>query len=316
MVALLTPVTDEGLIDHAALSRLVSSVVTGGVSGISPLGSTGEGASLCSADRLAVVDTVVAAVPRAMPVIPGVFRDAVGEAVEDLVGYAEHGAAGALVAPPHYFGLEPDDIRGFFEALADRSPIPIVLYNIPSLAKNAVSPAVLSALARHPRVVGMKDSGRDMEYLLQAIDALDGVGVGPDGFSVMTGTDTMLLASLAAGARGAIVASANLVPGLVVGIHRAWARGDLVEASVLERRLRQVVAACRTGTFPAGWKAAVAAAGLCRPWLVPPRAALGDIEVAELEGRLRAASAVVPLMPDHGCELDHGSGGDPGGPAR
>lgn len=300
MAALLTPVTIEGVVDHDALGCLVRSLVAGGVAGISPVGSTGEGASLCLADRLAVVDTVVAAVPPAMPVIPGVFRDAVGEAVEDLAGYAEHGAGGALVAPPHYFGLDPVDVQGFFRALADRSEIPIVLYNIPSLTKNAVSPAVLSALASHPRVVGVKDSSRDMEYLLQAIDALDGVDVGPEGFSVMTGTDTMLLASLAAGARGAIVASANLIPGLAVGIHRAWARGDLASASVLERRLRQVVAACRVGTFPAGWKAAVAATGLCRPWLVPPRAALGEIEVAELEGRLRALGVVGQLMPGHG----------------
>ncbi len=292
MVALVTPVTDEGVVDLDALTSLVRSLVTAGVAGFSPVGTTGEGASLSLADRLTVVDTVVAAVPPGTPVIPGVFRDTLDEAADDLAAYAEHRAAGALVAPPHYFRLDSPDIQGFFEALVDQASLPMVLYNIPSFTKNPLAPPVLGALASDPRVVGVKDSSRDMEYLLQVVDVLDGAGVGSEQFSIMTGTDTMLLASLAAGARGAIVASANLVPHLSVGIHRAWARGDLAEAGKLERRLRQVVAACRTGTFPAGWKAAVAANGSCRPWLVAPRAPLGEHQAAKLEERLRALGVV------------------------
>ena len=286
MVALVTPITDEGQVDHQALDGLVRSMVAAGVAGISPLGSTGEGASLALADRLAVLDTVLKAVPPGTPVVPGTFRDAFGDAVDDLVAYADHGATAALVAPPHYFAAGAADLRRTFEALAERSPLPMVLYNIPSFTKIALPPAVLAALAGHPRVAGVKDSSRDMEYLLKVVDALGEAAVGADGFAVMTGTDTMLLSSLGAGACGAIVASANLVPELPVGVHRAWAAGRHEEAARLERRLRQVVDTCRVGGFPAGWKAAVAATGRCGPWLVPPRAALGDEEVARLLERL------------------------------
>lgn len=282
MPALITPVTDAGEVDHAALEGLVRRLLDAGVSGISPLGSTGEGPSLSQSDRLAVLDTVRAAAAPGTTVVAGSFRDDLGEAVDDLAACAEHGATAALVAPPHYFPLDPADLRRWFEALAERALLPIVLYNIPSFTKNILVPPVVAALAAHPRIVGMKDSSRDVEYLLQVVDA-----VGPDdGFSVMTGTDTMLLASLSAGANGAIVASANLVPELPVGIHRAWATDRSVEAAALERRLRQVVEACRVGSFPAGWKAAVAAVGGCRPWLVPPRAPLPDDRADVLRRRL------------------------------
>lgn len=288
MVALLTPIDDDGAVDHHALSKLVRSLVSAGVSGISPAGTTGEGASLSLVQRLAVVDTVVGAVPGGMPVIPGVFRDVVAEATDELAAYADHGAGAALVAPPHYFPLPDADVQAFFEQTAGRSALPLVLYNIPSFTKNGISPPVIGRLAWHDSVIGVKDSSRDMEHLLQTMDALDAAGLTHQDFSVLTGTDTMLLASLAAGAGGAIVASANLVPEVAVGAHRNWMLGDIGCAHSLEARLRSVVAACRTGTYPAGWKAAAALAGRCRPWLVPPRISLNEPETASLGQKLTA----------------------------
>lgn len=288
MPALVTPIDGDGAVDHRSLGGLARFLVEAGVSGVSPTGTTGEGASLSLADRLAVLDTVRSIVPGELPVVPGLFRNVVGEAADDLTAYAEHGASAALVAPPHYYSLDWRDVASFFETLAARTSLPIVLYNIPAFTKNALAPTVVAGLAGHPMVIGMKDSSRDMEYLLQVGDALHDAGIGPDKFSVMTGTDTMLVASLAAGARGAIVASANVVPELAVGVHRAWLAGDFDQAARLERRLRQVVAACRTGSFPAGWKSAVAAAGHCQPWLVTPRHRLDPDESRNLAARLAA----------------------------
>lgn len=286
LVALVTPIDDGGRVDHRSLADLVRRLVQSAVAGISPTGTTGEGASLSLDDRLAVLDTVRGAVPADMAVVPGLFRNVLGEVVDDLGAYGDHGASAALVAPPHYYGLPAGDVQAFFEAVAEQTTLPLVLYNIPAFTKNPVAPAVAAALAEHPMVIGMKDSSRDMEYLLCVVDALHRGGVGPDRFSVMTGTDTMLVSSLAAGASGAIVASANLVPELAVGVHRAWIDGDLVEAGRLEEQLRQVVAACRVGSLPAGWKAALAATGRCRPWLVPPRRPLGGDDTGRLAKQL------------------------------
>ena len=290
MVALLTPIGDDGAVDHRALSELVGSLVSAGVAGISPAGTTGEGASLSLAERLAVIDTVVATVPAGMPVVPGVFRNVVAETVDELAAYADHGAGAALVAPPHYFPLPAADLEALFESTAERSALPLVLYNIPSFTKNVIGAPLIGRLAAHGSVIGVKDSSRDMEHLLQMMDALSTAGITRQQFAVLTGTDTMLLASLDAGATGAIVASANVVPEVAVGVHRAWVAGDMAEAHRLEARLRAVVAACRTGAYPAGWKAAAALAGRCQPWLVRPRLALADADLARLGEQLAALS--------------------------
>lgn len=288
LVAMVTPVTGAGSIDPDAAGRLASGLVERGVRGVCPAGTTGEGPSLPLADRLALVAAVASSVPAGTPVVPGVFQDSVLDTLREVEAYAEQGAAGVLVAPPHYYVLVPDDVQRFYEQVADASSLPLIAYNIPSFTKNPVPPAALARLADHPRVVGVKDSSRDMEYLLGVLDALGEAGVGPDRFAVATGTDTMLLTSLSAGARGAIVASANVAPELCRGAFDAYRAGEAAAARAFEVRLRRLVAACRTGSYPAGWKAAAAALGLCEPWMVPPRAALAEAARLALKERLQS----------------------------
>ncbi len=276
LVALLTPIADDGTVDRDAAARLAADLLDRGVWGICPAGTTGEGASLSLLERLSLVDAIVAAVPPSTPVVPGVFQDAFLDVQREIEAYAEHGASAVLLAPPHYYVLPPQDLRRYYEEAADSSPLPLIVYNIPGFTKNQVPPSALVAVAAHPRVVGVKDSSRDMEYLLGVLDGLEEAGIGPDRFAVTTGTDTMLLASLAAGAQGAIVASANVAPELSCGAFAAWRAADREEAHSLEARLRRLVAACRLGSYPAGWKAAAAAQGACRPWMVRPRQPLDE----------------------------------------
>ena len=105
IVALLTPVDADGRVDHGALRRLVERLVDRGVTGVSPLGSTGEGYSLGLEQRLAVVDTVARSVPAGMPVIPGVFAHNHEQAVAEIAAYADRGATAVLAAPPAYYPL-------------------------------------------------------------------------------------------------------------------------------------------------------------------------------------------------------------------
>src|SRR5699024_7424986 len=107
---------------------------------------------------------------------------------------------------------------------------------------------------------GIKDSSRDMEYLQAVVYATAGAD-----FAVLTGSDTMLLASLQLGAVGTIAASANLVPEIGRAVYDAVRRGDLAAAATAQERLFTIVQACRVGLPPAGWKAALAWAGVCAP---------------------------------------------------
>jgi 4-hydroxy-tetrahydrodipicolinate synthase len=287
IVALLTPVTQDGRVDHGALSRLVERLVDRGVTGVSPLGSTGEGYSLGLEQRLAVVDTVARSVPAGMPVVPGVFAHNHEQAVAEIAGYAERGGTAVLAAPPSYYPLREAEQEEYFSRLADATALPLVLYNIPVYTKVQIAPAVAAALASHPRVAGLKDSGRDLGYAATLLDAVAAAGAAAD-FAVLTGADSMLVSYLLAGARGTICANANVVPEVVLACYEAVRAGKLDDALRFEARLRTVQAAFRTGSPPAAYKAALAAAGVGEPWLVPPRLPLTEAETAQLLTRLTA----------------------------
>lgn len=287
IVALVTPVDREGRVDHGALRKLVERLAGRGVTGISPLGSTGEGYSLALEQRLAVVDTVAGAVPAGMPVIPGVFAHNPDQAVAEIAAYAEHGGTAVLAAPPCYYPLAAPEQEAYFSRVADAAALPLVLYNIPRYTKIQVAPAVAATLAAHPRVAGLKDSGGDVGYGARLLDAVAAAGAA-DEFSVLTGTDSLLVSYLLAGGRGTICASANIVPDVVRAVYDAVREGKLDVALHQEARLRAVHAALGAGAPGAGIKAAVAAAGIGEPWLVPPRQPLTEAETATLLDRLKA----------------------------
>jgi 4-hydroxy-tetrahydrodipicolinate synthase len=290
-VALLTPVDQRGRVDHGALRQLVERVVAGGVTGVSPLGSTGEGYSLDLDQRRAVVDTVARAVPVGMPVIPGMFAHNHEQAVAEIADYADHGGTAVLAAPPGYYPLEAAEQEAYFSRLADAAALPLVLYNIPMFTKIRIALPAAVTLAAHPRVAGLKDSGRDFRYALELLDAVAAAGAAGD-FSVLTGTDSMLVSAMLAGARGAICGSANVVPDLVLAVYDAVRAGKLDDALRHEARLRAVNKACDVGALPAAFKAVVASAGIGEPWLVPPRHPLTESQTAALIGRLTALNAL------------------------
>lgn len=283
MAALVTPVHADGTLDEGGLERLVHRVVSGGVDGISPVGSTGEGALLTREQRHAVCRRVRELAPPGMPVIPGLPLVTLAEGRAELDGIAEAGGTAALVAAPAYYPLSDDSVLRAYETLAERSPVPLLLYNIPVFTKISIAPGVVARLAAHPAVAGIKDSSRDMNYQQQVLYATSGAD-----FSVLTGTDTLLVASLTLGAAGTIAGSANLVPDLLTGVYRAFCSGRGQAALSLQRRLTRIVTACRAGYFPAGWKAALEIAGVCAAHPVPPGTALSAGERERLAATLAA----------------------------
>ena len=287
IAALLTPVDRAGRVDHGALSELVDRLLNRGVTGISPLGSTGEGYSLDLDQRLAVTGTVAAAVPPGTPVIPGLFAHNHEQAVAEIAAYADHGGTAVLAAPPGYYPLTPAEQQGYFGRLADATALPLVIYNIPVFTKIIIDPAVAAALACHPRVAGLKDSGRDLDYAARLLDAVAAAGPAAAHFSVLTGTDSMLVSYLLAGARGTICANANIVPGVVRAAYDATRAGQLEDALRHEATLR-AVQACLPAGSTAAYKAALAATGVGERWLVPPRLALTDADNDRLVARLTA----------------------------
>src|SRR6266568_1590503 len=280
--ALVTPLTEEGGVDEPAIDRLVEHVLDGGVSGLVPLGSTGETASLDEPARRRMLGAVLKAARGRVPVICGVAQSHLSAAQAEVDAATSLGADAALVAPPFYYPIDQATVLAFYRSLAAGSTIPILLYNIPQFTKVVAEPATVAALAREGTIKGIKDSSRDFEYFELVCGATRDLAA----FRIFTGSDSMLLASLAMGGAGTICGAANVAPAWVVRIYNDFSDGDLDAARGHQDDLIRLVMALRAGFFPAAIKAAVHLQGICEPWPAPPTAALDDAVMARLRDLL------------------------------
>lgn len=261
MAALATPLQTGGNLDYDGLLRLLRHIQGAPVNGICPVGSTGEGPLLSRDLRLEVTRVTVEATSDQVIVIPAAVGLTIRDVIEDSISYSRVGADAVLVPPLFYYPLDQRSVRNYYLSVAEESPLPIIIYNIPQMTKISVAPELVAELAMHPNIVGIKDSSRDFEYFATICEAADRAGA--NNFSPLTGTDTMLLASILVGGKGTIAASVNLVPGLVCDLYEAVMTGNFENANVLQRRLMRIVFAARKPGFPLGWKTALSLAGIC-----------------------------------------------------
>ncbi len=291
--ALISPLQADGTVDEAASGRLVEHVIAGGVTGLLALGSTGETASLDEKARRTMLSTVVAAAAGRVPVICGVAQSHLAAARIEMEAGARLGAAAALVAPPFYYPMDQTTLIAFYRQLAQGSPLPILLYNIPQNTKVVAEPATVAALATEGTIAGIKDSSRDFEYFEAVCIATRAL---PQ-FRIFTGSDSMLLPSLAMGAAGTICATANVAPRWVIRVYDAFTRGDLVAARADQDALFQLATALRGGVFPAAIKSACHLLGICEAWCAAPVQPLDDQSEATLRDRLEAWGVLTPTAP-------------------
>ena len=290
LVALASPLRRDGTVDEAAVARLVEHVLGGGVHGLLPLGSTGETASLDEVARRQVLAAVVKAAHGRVPVICGVAQSQLSSARAEVEAAAKLGADAALVAPPFYYPIDQAGVLAFYRQVAERAAVPVLVYNIPQFTKVVIEPATLATLAREGTIHGVKDSSRDFEYFEGVCVATRDIPA----FRVFTGSDTMLLASLAMGGAGTICGAANIAPHWVVRIFDEFQRGDIEAARSSQDQLYELVMAVRAGVFPSAIKAALHMLGICEPWTAPPVRQLD----ANLETRLRARLTELGLLRD------------------
>jgi 4-hydroxy-tetrahydrodipicolinate synthase len=282
LVALASPLQRDGAVDEAAVARLVQHVLAGGVDGVLALGSTGETASLDEVSRRRLLAAVVKAAGGRVPVICGVAQNQLSSVRAEIEAAAGLGADAVLVTPPFYYPTDQAGVLAFYRQVAERSPLPILVYNIPQFTKVVTEPATVAALAREGAIHGIKDSGRDFEYFESVCIATRDMPA----FRIFTGSDTMLVASLAMGGAGTICGAGNIAPDLVVRIYDQFVRGDLDGARKSQDELYQLVMAVRDGVFPLAIKAALHMLGVCEPWSAPPVRKLDEAHEARLRQRL------------------------------
>jgi len=288
LVALASPLRHEGDVDEVGVGRLIEHVIAADVNGVLALGSTGETASLDEVARRRLLTAVIESVAGRVPVLCGVAQPQLSAATAEIAAASSLGADAVLVAPPFYYPTDQHGVLAFYRRLAEQSTLPILLYNIPQFTKVVASPSSVATLAREGAIQGIKDSSRDFEYFEEVcIQTRDQ----PE-FRIFTGSDTMLVASLAAGGAGTICGAGNVAPAWVVRIFDAYTHGRHDEAREAQDALFRLVMALRGGVFPSAIKAALHMQGICEPWLAPPGGRLDE----QLSARLREQLAGWDLL--------------------
>lgn len=288
--AMPTPLTTEREIDRDGNHRIVNWLIERGVHGISALGSTGECAGLTRDQRKTLLESTIEAAGGRVPVMGGANGTTLPAVMADLEMCASVGVEAALVPPPFYYPLTAAAVVDFFTAVADRSPVAIFLYHIPRMTKVAVEVGAVEELAKHPNIVGLKDSNGDLVYFQQ----IAAIASANDDFSAFTGGDNLLYPALTVGGHGIIGATVNVVPDLERALYDAFKAGDGERANQLQREINHKGKVGRTGNFPAGFKGTLAARGLCGQTMTFPIPTLSDEELDVLREEMKALGLLDP----------------------
>lgn len=251
-----TPFSGGG-IDEVAMRSNVDRWMETRVSGVVVLGSNGEAPLLDDSESDTVLAAARSGVPSERLCIAGIGRESTVATARAARRAAHLGADAVLVRTPSFFKplLTADAFVCHYMAVADASPVPVLLYNFTALTGVMLAVDVVSKLASHPNIVGMKESGSDLKYLSALVDRT------PDDFVVMAGSAPVFYPSLLVGAGGGILALASVVPDLCVDLYELARTGRHAEARVLQRRLTPLAGLVTSVYGIPGLKAAVSCLG-------------------------------------------------------
>lgn len=249
--ALVTPFTEDGkTIDEQKLRTLVNHCINLGVNGVVPCGTTGEFVNLSDDEKRRVISTVIDEANGRVPVVAGTGASGTQQALEMTKYAKDAGADAALIVTPFY--LKPAD-RGIYEhysTIASAVDIPIILYNIPQCTGLPLPWQMVEDLAQFPNIVAVKDSSGQLAFILAVLEKVR------DKINVLCGHDEVVVAALAAGCSGAILASANVIPDIWVQIYQHIKKGEIQQARELQYRV-QKIARIIAGSGPVGAKEAL-----------------------------------------------------------
>lgn len=250
--ALVTPFGTDGSVDWGRLEKLVESQVAAGISGVVPVGTTGESPTLDPKEHLEVIRFVIEKTAGRMQVIAGTGGNSTAEALHLTREAIAMGADATLQVTPYYNKPTQEGLRRHFEAVADLGK-PIVLYNIPGRSGVEIAVPTVAALAKHPNVVCIKEAAGSVDRVSRVLDACD--------IEVLSGDDGLTLPMMAAGARGVISVVSNVVPEAIVALAKAALEGRWDDARALHRKWYPLFTGLFLETNPIPVKAALEMAG-------------------------------------------------------
>ena len=232
-----TPYDSEGEVDRAAMRSNVARWMASGIHGLLTAGSTGESVLLDESERIALVEVAREVMQEGQVLLAGTGSESTRQTIRLTEAAAGAGADAVLVQPPAYYrgAMKRDVLRDHFVAVADASPIPVLVYQVPLRLSTVELPTdLVGELSGHANVVGMKDSRGDMEILSEV------VGVCEVGFQLLVGSGAVLYGGLDAGAVGGIVAVAAMAPDAALEVHRSFVEGRKSESERIQEQITPV----------------------------------------------------------------------------
>lgn len=279
-----TPFSADESLDLTRLKSHIDDQLAAGVHGIFVLGTTGEFYAMSEAEKHAVTAAAVEHVGSRAKVYVGTGAETTGEVVRLSKMAAKEGAAGVSVITPYFLKPTQAELTDHFRRVADAAGVPVILYNNPATCAGlSIDPDTVAKLAEHPQVVGIKDSSGDLQNTIELVKRAQS-----ERFSVLLGRDTLILAGLMFGTRGAIPATCNIAPKFCVGIYESFTKGDVDAARRFQDQLAPVRLALSLGTGNGAVKEALALLGKpCGPNR-RPIGPLSDEKKATLKAVLKA----------------------------
>jgi dihydrodipicolinate synthase/N-acetylneuraminate lyase len=268
---MITPLLDRDTLDVAGLERLIEHILGGGVHGLFILGTTGEAPSLSYRLRYELIDRVCKQVNGRAPVLVGITDTCFTESINTANKARDAGAHAVVLAPPYYFPAGQAELLEYLEHLTPELPLPLFLYNMPSLTKAVIEPQTVQAAANISGIVGLKDSSGNMVYFHKLQSLLKDH---PD-FALLIGREELLAETVLLGGHGGVSGGANFIPKLYVDLYNAACSRDLPTIETLHEKVMNISSAIYSvgryeSSYLKGLKCALSCLNICSDFLAEP----------------------------------------------
>ena len=286
LVAIITPMKNDGSVDHERFHQLIDWHIESGTDGIVAVGTTGENSTLSMAEHMAAIEVAVAHAKGRIPVIAGTGANNTREAIELSQAAKQAGADASLSVVPYYNKPSQEGIYRHFSSIAEAADIPMIIYNVPGRTVVNMSNDTILRLAEIPHIIGVKEASGDIAREIELINDA------PADFAVYSGDDPTGMAFMFSGGHGVISVAANVAPKLFADMCRAALAGKLAEARALNRRLIPVYNVMFCEPSPAAPKWALERLGRCGATARLPIVELSACAQAQVEAALKAAELI------------------------
>ncbi|WP_304675819.1 4-hydroxy-tetrahydrodipicolinate synthase [Neisseria polysaccharea] len=283
LVALITPMNQDGSIHYEQLRDLIDWHIESGTDGIVAVGTTGESATLSVEEHLSVIEETVKHVNKRVPVIAGTGANNTLEAIALSQAAEKAGADFTLSVVPYYNKPSQEGIYQHFKTIAEATSIPMIIYNVPGRTVVSMTNDTILRLSEIPNIVGVKEASGNVGSNIELINRAS------EGFAVLSGDDHTALPFMLCGGHGVVTVAANAAPKLFADMCRAALQGDIALARELNDRLIPIYDTMFCEPSPAAPKWAVSALGKCEPHVRLPLVPLTENGQAKVRAALKAS---------------------------